>query len=270
MEYNVFMKVNFSVPFFISNEKLRELVEDEMEQFDKIYSYIVHVKKDKFNVQINLSEKDKYNVLVASDAVGEICEAISSYCDDDTRSIIAYKQPSIEVMVELFDPLVCSLASEQHTMWKDLEYEDLCQICRMTMVKLYNKGYYIHKSLLSRSFNNEILMMLRSDKNKPIIVSIDDKIRSSKTGDERPIEDTLIDTSYDEERETQEREEFIHKVFDEVREVIINIIGVRQFEELMRDYAGKHTNPWSRTMMNRLKKKFNKLGIEWKSFNKYL
>ena len=58
MAYNTFMKVNFSIPKGINKPLVKTLVEEEMENVERVYSYLVHVKDDAFVVQLNINQED--------------------------------------------------------------------------------------------------------------------------------------------------------------------------------------------------------------------
>ena len=190
----------------------------------------------------------------------------------EQKRVLGYNQPDIEVMIEAYDPLVNKLAKQQNEHWKCFEHEDLCQMCRLTMLKLYRKGYYIHKRLLYKSFNNDILMSLRHERDRPTIVSFEDTFYKTASADSEKllVADIVPDTELIEKEELELYEENTRLIFEEVKEIIVELIGIRQFNELMRDYGNKHTTTWSRKCMQKIKNHFAKLGLTRKEFdNKY-
>ena len=58
------------------------------------------------------------------------------------------------------------------------------------------------------------------------------------------------------------------EIFKEVRDVLVDMIGPRQFEQLFRDYSKGHTTTWSRRKMVSIKTKFEQEGLTRNAFNK--
>lgn len=71
------------------------------------------------------------------------------------------------------------------------------------MCTLYNKGYYIHKRLLERSYNNEVLHMIRKQRGAPQIVSFEDEMQNT---DDLTLADTLVDEHAEELIKQAEKE----------------------------------------------------------------
>lgn len=257
-----------------TDEEIKNQLHILLDELDTIYSYLVYAKykEDKligWRIEYCVSQTDEYNTLQSSLVIEEIFAIIKESTDKKVSSVIGYKQPPIDVMISLFEPLIDKLALQQCRKWPQIEFDDACQICRMTMLNLYRKGYYLHTTLLERCYNNDILLYIRKDKNKQEVTSIDAVVYCD--GDNVPITvgDILPDTDAEEEEDRKDEEDFIKIVFSQVKEIIVELIGERQFDQLMRDYGNKHTTSWSRKKMQQLKDKFKQMGISWKSFNRY-
>lgn len=275
MADNVLLKVTEELPASLSYNDMLLHTTKALIDLNSIYSYIVYGDYEnnkllKYIVVFTISQTDRYNTLLIDDVISEIMEII--VLPKEQKRVLGYNQPNIEVMIEAYDPLVNKLAKQQGEHWKCFEHEDLCQICRMTMLKLYRKGYYIHKRLLYKSFNNDILMSLRHERNRPTIVSFEDMFYKSASYDSEKllVADIVPDNELQEKEEQETNEEISKLVFEEVKEIVVELIGIRQFNELMRDYGNKHTTTWSRKCMQKIKNHFNKLGLSRKDFdNKY-
>lgn len=240
---------------------------------DKIFSFIMKkiYKDDKFvhyRVQYNISQSAKYNTINVTDILKDICNCILEDTESNTKHVVLYKQPSLTLMCELFTPLLKRFAWEQSEKWSVIEYDDAYQMACYSLTKLYRKGYYIHKYLLQRVYENDILMSLRHDKDAPPIKSLENLISDEEKNYDSA--DVLRDTNAEEREEHEEHDEIIKSIFNEVKELVIDIIGERQFDQLFRDYANKHTTTWSRKKMWQIKKHLDKLGVSWKTFTKNL
>ena len=272
---NVLMKVSQHISSTLNENAITSQLEAVLNDIDTIYSYLIYGKYSNkqlvgWKIDYAFSQIDKYNTLICKDLIAEIVETLekSRY---DTKYIIGYKQPDIELMLELYHPLIHKLVIEQCNRWSCLEYEDAYSMCQLTALRLYRKGYYIHKSLLRKSFNNDVLMSLRHRKNEHL-VSLEQRIKVSANGDDNDVTlaDMLPDKNLELQLEQEDTKEIIALIFAEVKDIIVDKIGERQFDQLFRDYGQKHTTSWSRKKMQDIKKLFSKLGITWKSFEKYL
>lgn len=222
-----------------------------------------------FIINICVSETEEYNTINSDTLIQGVEQSIVNELDKQTTTyIVGYGQPTLDVLLQTYDPLICSLARQQHLYWQELEYEDLCQSCRLVLIELYNKGYYIHKTLLQRSFNNYILMSLRGERNKPIVVSLDQPI---SVGDERVTVSNIVpDTAQELKRERQEEHEAYGQILTQLKEYVINKIGQRQYDQLVFEYNSKTTSNWSRSMLLRLKKAVQKDGLTKYLTERYL
>ena len=154
---------------------------------DRVYSYLVYAEYSDhrlsgWRVEFVISQVDDYNTIHKAQAILDICALIDeSYNRSQQSYVIGYKQPPLDLLLQVLDPLVQRLARQQHDYW-GLEYDDLCQTCRLVICALYRKGYYIHKSLVNRAFINEVLMSIRKERYKPQMVSIDQPVAYDKEG----------------------------------------------------------------------------------------
>ena len=165
-------------------------------------------------------------------------------------------------MLELYTPLIRTLAKRICTEWTELEYEDAVSICQLTMLKLYRKGYYLHKYLLEKSFKNEILMSLRKTRYAPEILSLDEIMYDSGEDNQITLIDMLEDTSLTIEQEERDRQEQIHNAFMKMKDFIVDMIGERRFNQLYREYSNKTVSHSSAMTMQRIKNELKKLGID--------
>lgn len=257
-----------------TDEEIKSQLHAVLDELETIYSYLIYAKyKDEklmyWQIEYTVSQTNRYNTLYSSVIVDEIFAILKESNEKKVSNVIGYKQPCLDIQIQLFEPLINKLALKQCQRWPQLEFDDACQICKMTMLNLYRKGYYLHPTLVERCYNNDILISIRKDKNKPEIVSIDKVIHQEGDNSSLTIGDMLPDTAAEEEAERKDEEDFVKLVFSQVKELIIELIGERQFNQLMRDYGNKHTTSWSRKKMQQLKDNFKKMGINWESFNKY-
>ena len=253
-----------------NDDSIRKHVETVMCEFVNIYSVLIVIKdtnSSKYNIRYAISETEKYNVIDKENVLNVVLSSIRKDLNNKGKHIVGHIQPPIDLMIDLYDPLIQKLAMKQHRHWQQIEYEDLCQICRMTLVLLYNKGYYVHKRLLEKSFNNEVLQEVRKLSSDVKFLSLETNENGDEDMEKLTLKDTICDMDLEYEKQDTENKEISNQIFDEVKAILIDIMGERQFEQLFRDYANGHTSSWSRRKMQTIKAIFEKEGLNRKIFN---
>lgn len=270
---NLLMAVKQEIKVSKDSENVEKLLIEALDGTDKFYSYIIYAKYDEgtlvsWTIQYNLSQIDEYNTLERSKVIKSIMEDLKRE-HKPLKNVIGYGQPSFDIIVQAYDPLVHKLAKQQGDKWKQYEHDDLCQICRLVMLKLYRKGYYIHRRLLYKAFQNEIWMDVKKHRGMPEIVSLEDTFYCKSDGDSEALSlsDVLADKNLIEEEERKWKEEGERLIFEEIKDIIIDYIGVRQWNELLRDYGNGHTTSATRIKMHKIKAYLSSLGLSRKDFN---
>lgn len=234
--------------------------------FESLYSYIVIGKLEHIVIKYIVSEMPEYNTINYVNAIAHICGIIAEKGKEN--SVLCFKQAPIEMYIVLYEPMIEKMAKRAATQWNKLEYEDLCQICKLCCVELYQKGYYLHKSLLWTTFKNKILEEVRPLKKRSHILSLNDRSYDNSTDKNLSIADTIVDwDSIYQEQDAIDREAEL-LIFDEVKDIIIDLIGQRQFDTLYRDYKNKHTTTTSRKLLVKIKSYFASIGLTRDDFNK--
>lgn len=256
-KYNNLSNYRLTIQRFIaSNDAILAALTDFAQQHPRVYSYCLIDKNNEYWFSVHVSTNTDYNTIDLMYSVPKVLESITvNRLLQRNGKIIAYAQPPLEVLCDAMTPLVYSLANEQHRHWKHIELNDLIQRCYCTLCELYNKGYYIHKALLRKSYKNAVISYLRVNPAPDRkIVSFDEPI--SGDDDSLSILDTLSDTFYDEiseyENEIAEKELYKH-----IREWVIETIGQEAYNKLVYEYSNKKvsssTSHLKRKLINKLK-----------------
>lgn len=254
-----------------SEESIAEKIDAITTEVPAVYSYTVTVDRSKgicYKINYALSENDKYNTITKESIKEGVLNTIRADRANNGKYIIGHKQPPIDLMIELYEPLVQKLSREQCNRWRFLEYEDVCQICRMTIVILYNAGYFIHKRLLCRAFNNAVLREVKTIAPTLDYISIESRIdNGSEDLEKLRLSDTLKDTAAEEAEMDAEEIQIRAQIYGEVKDILVDMMGTRQYEQFYNDYAKGHTTPWSRRKMQTIKAAFEQRGLTIRDFN---
>lgn len=238
------------------------------DSLDKIYSYIVYrdlcdAKVTNWRVCLNVSETERYNTLYAIQVANDIIDEINCEMHSVKSNVVLYGQPPLEVFFQTAESLVDTLANQVHTRWPHLEYEDLKQWCKLTICELYNKGYYLHKTLIAKSFNNMVLQHLNKNPVVPL-VNLDEPIGDSENS---TVRDIIPDDGAILREEAQQHLEEVSIVFDKVRDVLIKRLGYRRYKMLYDAYSkSNNTDEISRKEVHRIAKYFAKMGYTYNYF----
>lgn len=245
------------------------LLKECWSELTSLYSYIVIGKIEYIVIKYIIAEIQEYNTIDVLEAIVNITDVIN--CKGHENSVLCFKQAPIELYIVLYEPMIEKMAKRASAQWPKLEYEDLCQMCKLCCVELYRKGYYLHKSLLWTTFKNRILEEIRPLKKRSNVISLYDRSydNSSDNTDRRlTIADTIVDleSMYQEQDELDREAELL--IFEEVKDLIIELVGPRQFDTLFRDYKYKHTTTTSRKILTKVKSYMTSLGLTREDFNK--
>ena len=114
-----------------------------------LYSYFVGRKDNTIVIKAVVSTTPEFNTLTYPEPAEHIIEAIIDYMMvlSDVKCI-CFGQPPIELIAELYQPMIHKMATRISVQWKQFEYDDLVGIGNKVMVELYRKGYYLNKSLI--------------------------------------------------------------------------------------------------------------------------
>lgn len=260
VEHNTLVKNEraYSIAYLrkCSDEQLTGIVTSMDSTVSKVYSYAIFIDKQPatmLRIEVLYSYTVRYNTISLQTIVDAVKHTINTVQGD---KLVAYKQPPLDILVHTYEPLILKLAKQQQEHWQHLELDDLMQMARLCICILYNSGYYVHKKLIIRTFNNYVLQMLRKERYRPTILSLDAPLPQS---DKLTIGDVIRDTSYDERMQNEEDREEDLTFLKEFRAIVIRDIGERQYEQLLKQYSAKATSAWATKRVHDLKAKYTKL-----------
>lgn len=254
MEKNVIQKIRIKQKTFDAKE-LRNKLNEIQVTIPSIYSCLLYYD-DNYTFLLNIDQNQSNNTIRLDTVIQELNDTI-----DLSKKTIYFKQPSVEVMIHTYNNYIYSLSLEQQMHWKNLELDDLLQIGYICIFNLDRKGYYVHKQLLRKTFINEVLRMLRVDKYKPTVISLDAPLKldegNAEVEDLIPSVDTIAEF-FDNMTCEQDRIAMI----DEQRRLVQLFVTPRRYDQLIREYGNKITTNAGRKKINELKNKFKAMGYD--------
>lgn len=144
---------------------------------------------------------------------------------------IIYIQPSIEQWISTYKPLLYTMVSRLEMQYKRVipERDDMLSILYMTVIMLYNKGYYLHKTLIFKAYINALNQECRKTKYFKNVESLDAVIDCD--GDDKAI--TLMDTLVDPDSIEDSTKEYWKDMFEEIKAVMLKDMSQLQFDRIM-------------------------------------
>ena len=237
--------------------------------YSDVYSYFVGRKDDVITVKIYTAVRTEFNTINRNEAEENMISSIIDYIVSlSNHRCITFKQPPLELIIELYQPMFKKMVDTVSIQWKHLDKDELMSIMYYIVSKLYRNGYYLNRKLIWTSFTNEVLMECRRFKGVIPTISFEDMIKSNIKVDDEEVTygDLIEDESYKIEKEKEDRQQLEKFIFEQVKDVIIEKIGVRRWDRLWRDYGKGHTINTTQQEMKKLKALFKELGLTRQDF----
>lgn len=121
---------------------------------------------------IKTGDKLKINCLVARENPYTPTQLVYELCHSQ------YAVPPLECYIEAYTPLLHKMVNRVQSFYQKLipDRDDIMSILYLSIVKLYNKGYYLHKRLIYKTFINDLNMEVRKLKDFSDVCSLDEQI----------------------------------------------------------------------------------------------
>lgn len=255
---------NFTIKFNVNDTNIRGFLNESFEFTDNVYSYVVYNNKGIITVNSHISQIEEFNTITVPIMITNI---ISSLHLLSKQGIICYGQPPLDILVEVLQPLLHKLAFEQHLRWSRFNYDDLLQLCSCKLCELYRKGYYIHKAILKRTFENSVYQLLRKEPRNVSFVSSDARIKTSD--DTLSIIEVIPDVQQEYEDYDKEENIVLSEILTDQKEVLIDMLGQRQYDQLLREFRTHTISNSTARQLQRIRTKLLKEGYCKDYWNKY-
>lgn len=151
---------------------------------------------------------------------------------------VRYVQPPMEQWFVAFKPLLMKIVNKVHPHYKAIipERDELVSILYLTIMRLYHQGYYLHQTLIQKSFVNELNMECRKLKNLSITDSLDAPIGEDDDGKPITLLDQIADpneTEWARNCNTYTEEDYWHDMFERIKAAMLQDMSELQFERIL-------------------------------------
>lgn len=222
-------------------DSLLEVLTKVLSTISTVYAYKLFDLQGTWKVEWLISKQKDYNTIKVSDMLDNICNVPLLH----KAPLVTFAQPSIGLMIKLYEPLVHRLALMQVQAWQ-MEYDDAAQICRMVILQLYNKGYFVHKRLIIKAYNNAIYTICNKK-----LQEVDTVYSCDLTKDEQEMIENIPNETITDEFDLQED-------ITQKRQIVIAQIGQRQYDEYLRQFNNNNVTNATRNALLKIQRKLRR------------
>lgn len=151
---------------------------------------------------------------------------------------VRYVQPPIEQWLTVFRPLLMKMVTKVHPRYENLipDREELVSLLYLTVMKLYNQGYYLHQTLIQKSFVNELNMECRKLKGLAITDSLDAPIGEDDDGKPMTLLDQIADpesSAWADRAKHYTEEDYWDDMFERIKARMLEDMSELQFDRIL-------------------------------------
>ena len=230
--YNVLIK-----PDETQNDLIAEICDDCNVGPNEPFAFSAIMTPDKndagyYNLRINCVVPQEENPYTPTQLVRTLLS------QKEPANKIRYVQPPIEQWIKEFRPLLMKMVAKAHPRYEKLipEYEELVSIIYLTVMKLYNQGYYLHQTLIYKAFINDLNMEVRKLKNLEVTDSLDTPVGEDDDGKTITLLDQICDpdaTEWARESTTYTEKDYWSDVFDKIKARMLEDMSELAFDRIL-------------------------------------
>jgi hypothetical protein len=150
---------------------------------------------------------------------------------------VRYVQPPIEQWFAAFRPLLMKMVSNVQPRYENIipDRDELVSILYLTVMKLYNQGYYLHQTLLKKAYINELNMECRKRKGLAAIESLDAPVGEDDDGKQITLLDQIVDQDSEEwaRKYTYTEADYWNDVYERLKARMLQDMSEFQFERIL-------------------------------------
>lgn len=151
---------------------------------------------------------------------------------------VRYVQPSMEQWFTAFRPLLMKMVAKVQSRYENIipDRDELVSILYLTVVKLYTQGYYLHQTLIQKSYINDLNMECRRLKGLAVTDSLDAPIGEDDDGKQITLLDQIADpmaTEWARSCKEYTDEDYWDDMFTRIKARMLQDMSEFQFERIL-------------------------------------
>lgn len=175
---------------------------------------------------------------------------------------VRYIQPPLDQWLEAFRPLLMTIISRVHPQYERLipDREELVSIMYLCVVRLYRQGYYLHNTLIKKTFINELNLECRKLKGLLKTDSLDAPIGEDDSNN--PI--SLLDQTPDVDSTEWARQALLYTesdywsdMYEKIKARMLEDMSPLAFERILLQLKTKTTDRRTAYLLDKYRQIFN-------------
>lgn len=211
------------------------------------------VMTDKNKLRINCLDEKSDNPYSPKSLVLKLFEQ-----ENETR----YASPPLDQYMSVFRPNLLRMVNRAYDIYRRLipEKEELMCILNLTIVKLYNKGYYLHNYLIYKSFINQLNLEIRKTKLFGDVISLDSEMGNGEEGTTLTLMDKLVNQESSDEAYAQmhyTKDDWREDMFESIKFAMLQDMSQLQFDRILIQLKSNTVDSCTSKKLARYREEFN-------------
>lgn len=240
---------------FDTTEPLQQICNELRNSLSDFNACIVARRGDKLNVRITYCEG--YNLLPADIIIQHVTTALSAIGDITVHSQIPLENFILQYS-QMIDKVTTDICNYLHVPFEEYRQE----VC-LTLTRLRNEGYYIHKSLLRKAAFNDCCKAFKRDIKHQQYIDENGERQSRQVSIDKTV-DGDNDTTFADVIEDEQAEEMFNNI-DKQAEIdyqiscIKKVCSAREYDQLIRAYRTNTTSNTTNSIIRKIKRELGLL-----------
>lgn len=175
---------------------------------------------------------------------------------------IVYIQPPIEKWFEIFRPLLLQMTAQVRPRYEKLipDQDEVLSILYTTVFSLYDKGYYLHRTLIYKSFVNALNYECRYLKHLQNVESLDRPIDVDEEGKEITLLDQIPDadsSAWAKSCHEYTEDDYWNDMYERLKSCMLQDMSEFQFKRILVQLATKTVDRSTSYKLQKYRRMFN-------------
>lgn len=228
-------------PDELPTDILQEICEEAEVGPDEHFAFSAIFAKDKLKINSLLAQKNPYT---PRDIVRTLWLDDSAHHPEAHKGV-RYIQPPLEDWLTEFRPALLSMVENAYPRYVKMyqDRDEMLSILYLCVVELYNKGYYLNKGVIYRTFINRLNMGIRKSKHFQDAVSLDAPFtQSADDGEPLCYGDIILDQKATDEAQRQMHytiDDYWEDMFEKIKSLMLQEMSQLSFDRILVQLQSK-------------------------------
>lgn len=212
--------------------------------------------QDYYDLKINCLVPQSANLYTPEELIATL------FATKEPPNKIRYVQPPLDEWLTIFQPLLHKLVVSIYPRYEKLipSKDDMMSILYLTVVKLYNKGYYLHNTIIRKSYINDLNMECRKLKGFTDMQSLDAPIGEDDDGKPITLLDQIVDpesTEWARQNNTYTEQDYWSEMFEQIKARMLQDMSELRFNRILIQLKTQTVDRSTSHYLNKYREIFN-------------